>query len=318
MKVIGMFLIIWGHFFPKFSNVIIYSFNVPLFFCISGYLSGRGGKKVKLKSLLIPYLVICATYLVIEIPWQFKSGDLNPLNYLRSIGYMLLGFQKTPNGVGASAMWFVYTLALCKVVHYYLKKEIVRFFIALLCLSLAYATRDVHLFWSFQNVFICYPFYYVGAFIFVNGQSYIKGYSELVRVKPLLYVLFLIGLLSLLICFAPYNGFVMMYQCGYGYYLWLFILLSFIGIFLIFHLSIKLETFKPTFLRIISQGNIVILAYHYIGIRVFDSVCKRLNENLMNNDLLSFVVSLFVLFLFVPIIKCVSRYFPIIMGGRKI
>ena len=44
MKVIGMFLIIWGHFFPKFSNVIIYSFNVPLFFCISGYLGGGGEK----------------------------------------------------------------------------------------------------------------------------------------------------------------------------------------------------------------------------------------------------------------------------------
>lgn len=48
MKVIGMFLIIWGHFFPKFSNVIIYSFNVPLFFCISGYLGGGGESEAKI------------------------------------------------------------------------------------------------------------------------------------------------------------------------------------------------------------------------------------------------------------------------------
>lgn len=43
MKVIGMFLIIWGHLFPKHSYDFIYSFNVPLFFCISGFLGGGGG-----------------------------------------------------------------------------------------------------------------------------------------------------------------------------------------------------------------------------------------------------------------------------------
>lgn len=43
MKVIGMFLIIWGHLFPKHSCDFIYSFNVPLFFCISGFLEGGGG-----------------------------------------------------------------------------------------------------------------------------------------------------------------------------------------------------------------------------------------------------------------------------------
>lgn len=46
MKVIGMFLIIWGHLFPKHSYDFIYSFNVPLFFCISGFLGG-GAAKIK-------------------------------------------------------------------------------------------------------------------------------------------------------------------------------------------------------------------------------------------------------------------------------
>lgn len=109
MKVIGMFLIIWGHLFPKHSCDFIYSFNVPLFFCISGFL---GGGRLKLKPLMVPYLIICATYLVIDIPWQYKAGDLNFMNSLRSVGYMLAGFQRTPHGVSAAAMWFVYTLAI--------------------------------------------------------------------------------------------------------------------------------------------------------------------------------------------------------------
>lgn len=49
MKVLGMFLIVWGHFFPKSFCDAIYSFNVPLFFCISGYLGG--GKIVKVETL---------------------------------------------------------------------------------------------------------------------------------------------------------------------------------------------------------------------------------------------------------------------------
>ena len=93
MKVIGMFLIIWGHLFPKHSCDFIYSFNVPLFFCISGFLEGG---RLKLKPLMVPYLIICATYLVIDIPWQYKAGDLNFMNSLRSVGYMLAGFQRTP------------------------------------------------------------------------------------------------------------------------------------------------------------------------------------------------------------------------------
>ena len=315
MKVIGMFFIIWGHFFPSYFTDIIYSFNVPLFFCISGYL---GVGKKKLKPLLIPYLVICITYLFLDIPFQYKAGDLSLLNYARSVGYMLLGFQTTPHGVNASAMWFVYTLALCKVLHYILQRDTYRGFIALLCLLFAYATRNSHLFWSYQNVFICYPFYFMGALLYEYGQSQIKKIMRLAKTKSLLCVLLICLLVTTLSLAAPSNGFVMMYQCGYGNNIILFLLLSIIGISIVFLLALLLECVRPKFLLIISQGNIVILAYHYLGIRLFNSICKMISIDLMNNDLLTFCMSLILLVVHIPIIKCVSRYFPIIMGGRKI
>lgn len=316
MKVLGMFLIVWGHFFPKSFCDAIYSFNVPLFFCISGYLGGI--KSLKLKPLVIPYLVICATYLILDIPWQYKEGNLNIENYLRSIGYMLAGFQTTPRGVSASALWFVYTLALCKVIHSISKRDIYRLLIALLCLALAYLTKDIHLFWSYQNVFVCYPFYFIGALAFAHCQSHIHRICSFAQNKRLQSISLICVTLLVLLLIAPYNGFVMMYQCGFRHNILLFLLLSMIGIGVIFLLSVILEKQRPSFLRIISQGSIVILAYHYLGVRIFNTICSRVNENIMNNDILTLFITLILMVMFIPIIKCVSRYVPTILGGRKI
>lgn len=315
MKVIGMFLIIWGHLFPKHSYDFIYSFNVPLFFCISGFL---GGGRLKLKPLMVPYLIICATYLVIDIPWQYKAGDLSFMNSLRSVGYMLAGFQRTPHGVSAAAMWFVYTLAICKVVHYFARKDKLRFVISIICLVLVYATGDNHLFWSFQNVLICYPFYFVGTLAFTHCQLHIQAIEHLANTKSMLCISMAIVLIFTLSIIAPYNGFVMMYQCGYGNNLILFLLFSFVGISAIFLLSVILEKFKPSFLIILSSSSIVILAYHYLAIRIFNTICKGVNDGLMNNDVITFFLSLAILLLHIPIIKLVSRYFSVILGGRKI
>ena len=41
MKVLGMYVIILGHTFPEGLCAFIYSFSVPLFFFISGFLDKR-------------------------------------------------------------------------------------------------------------------------------------------------------------------------------------------------------------------------------------------------------------------------------------
>ena len=317
MKLIGMLLIIWGHLFPKYSSDIIYSFNVPLFFCISGFLGGGKNRTLKLKPLVVPYLVVCATYLLLDIPWQYKAGDLSCLNYIKSVGYMLAGFQTTPHGVSASAMWFVYTLALCKAVHYISGKTIYRLFILVLFLVFTVVTQEYHLFWSFQNLFICYPFYYIGALLFEHCQSQIQMIKAFAQTKKFLCICLVCTMVLLLSLIAPYNGFVKMYQCGYGHSFLLFFILSAIGVGAVFLFAMVLESIRPSFLRIISQGSIVILAYHYLGIRCFNSVCKVMNEDMMHSDWLTFCFSLSLLIVHIPIIKFVSRNIPIIVTIQR-
>ena len=52
MKTIGIYLIVLGHMFPKPGTIFIYSFSVPLFFFISGFLFSRGETFVPLRNQL--------------------------------------------------------------------------------------------------------------------------------------------------------------------------------------------------------------------------------------------------------------------------
>ncbi len=70
MKVLGIYLIIVGHFFPL-GNQIIYMFSVPLFFFyFRVFLSKTNENRKKVfwsklfRSLVLPLLIICFFYLV--------------------------------------------------------------------------------------------------------------------------------------------------------------------------------------------------------------------------------------------------------------
>lgn len=62
MKVLGMFLIIWGHLSPDYLKDCIYMFNVPSFFIISGFLFKSSDWKTFVKKniqgLVVPYIFL--------------------------------------------------------------------------------------------------------------------------------------------------------------------------------------------------------------------------------------------------------------------
>ena len=59
-KVLGMFLVVYGHCFPQSMTDFVYAFNVPVFFVVSGYLCKKETSfdicwKKTLSNLVIPY-----------------------------------------------------------------------------------------------------------------------------------------------------------------------------------------------------------------------------------------------------------------------
>ena len=106
-KGIGIFLVIWGHLIADgFINNLIYSFHMPMFLFLSGYmlriknaaLSGAFAKKL-VKQLLVPYFVFSAVYLV----WEFLV--------IREsfVGIIYMTYQ-TVTFRGMAPLWFLASL----------------------------------------------------------------------------------------------------------------------------------------------------------------------------------------------------------------
>ena len=110
-KSIAIFLVIWGHVpMQSETHTIIYSFHMPLFFLISGYLyNPKGTIKEELykdlKTLLLPYLI----YQFIFYPYWFVRELIVPhqvINIHNSIIQPLI--QSLSSDPINGPTWFIY------------------------------------------------------------------------------------------------------------------------------------------------------------------------------------------------------------------
>lgn len=122
-KCIGISLVVIGHYYPEQSPAfwismrnIIYSFHMPLFFMISGYLYGLSHPRQsdyfhmlhnKVKRLLVPFISIAAFFYLIKSAAGLFFSLQNPV----SISSLALLFV-CPEHSYLPLLWFVYTLFL--------------------------------------------------------------------------------------------------------------------------------------------------------------------------------------------------------------
>ena len=330
MKTICMFFIVWGHMFPERMTSFVYAFNVPVFFIISGLLDTNtgGGKFVDFgrklwKGLALPYIIICSSYLLINSVFLYQSGDFSVYNYVRSIGYMIVGFQSCPHGIGAVAMWFVYTLLIIKLIFWVVRDWRWLGIISVLCIVASMMCHGHSLSWSAQNVLLALPFYYIGwmggnryASHFDRLTEYLKKITQANTLLTLFFVIFFGGLVYII---GYYNGFVRMYMCDYGKNICLLYAGSIIGTLMLYIISIRLDNIFFSWVKTISVGNIVILAYQFIPIKFYGGIMLVPSfAPHKNNDYITLLVSFLIMWMFVYAIKTVSKYVPVILGGRKI
>ncbi|WP_438830786.1 acyltransferase family protein [Streptococcus pluranimalium] len=128
-KGLGIILVVLGHSFPdalskggienpifRFLESFIYSFHMPLFFFVSGFLAVKvvyGKESInlfkKINRLLIPYSTMSIIYLIL----RFFASNLATSSYnLSDFWKIFLGIS--PNG----GVWFLYVLCLSLVFTY--------------------------------------------------------------------------------------------------------------------------------------------------------------------------------------------------------
>lgn len=173
MKAIGIWLIVYGHFF-SYYDIYVYVFSVPLFFIISGFLCKKeSDNRVFWKktwfNLAVPLIIICTlNYLISPIVNYALSGNPTlPENPLSFYGKLLIGMHG-PLG----PFWFVYTLIILKIIHQYTAYKCLHVLWFVVCFALAYVINNydieimgVHPFksaYAITNTLVSYPFFIIG------------------------------------------------------------------------------------------------------------------------------------------------------------
>lgn len=174
MKVIGMYFIIAGHMFSA-GHDFMYTFSVPLFFLISGFLfryetQQRVFWKKLFYNLVLPCLLICLIVLAVESIARLLLGKFDIQIVYHRILNIILGHQgKGLIGGGLGMCWFIYTLIICKLIQQLVHhSQIGKVIVLLICLSIAffYNRNGEFVYNSFMNVTLAYPFFLGGGISF--------------------------------------------------------------------------------------------------------------------------------------------------------
>ena len=312
MKVIGMYFIIAGHMFSD-GHDFLYTFSVPLFFLISGFLFRYETQQnifwEKLfNNLVLPCLLICFIVLAVESIARLLLGKFDIQIVYHRILNIILGHQgKGLIGGGLGMCWFIYTLVICKIIqqlvhHSWLAKTIV----LLVCFSIAffYNRNGEFVYNSFMNVTLAYPFFLGGAFL-SNYPEVNKSCSKKFSIALACISLMVVIFITLL------NGSVRLYGAQYGNNILLFLIGGLSGTIMVYAFAQLLSKYNISPINVLSRGMIIILGFHNYFLIAYKIMLRD-----FRNPIIDYVISFLILLSFIPIIKMAERWMPALLGMR--
>lgn len=298
-----MYFIILGHLFPEHCSEFIYSFNVPLFF-LSGLLYHREASHAEFKhktirTLVIPYVLICSINLMIALFGDFSSN----VQILKRCFFMFVGLFD-----GCGPMWFVGSLVVIKVIAYYCTRKDIMCMLLVLSMVAPVVLDKMNVNthgWVVTNSFLALPFFYAG--MYCKKKCFNLKFNAKLSLPTII-----IG--GVILCIlSQKNGCVFMYTGHYGNMLSLFFANAFIGIFIILVFAKYIGCRMASLVETISIGSILILGFHGHLLTLY----KVIPTSCLMGDSFKYIYSLLVLIVFVPIITVTKKYCPILIGARK-
>ena len=251
MKALGIYLIVLGHFY-SIGEKFIYVFHVPLFFVISGFLNktevdAQVFWKKLWYNLAVPMLLMATINFAYHSILQFFNGSFSPADVYWFVRNVLFGMVS-----GYDALWFVYTLIVCKIILQYLPSKMFScslLFLNLTFLILAYVLKQRGIFYysSIVDVLLAMPFFSMG-YILRSRKQILSEVSS-----SLIVCIILLGGVCVWLC-GMYNEVVMLYRCDYGSNLLLCLIGGFMGSALIYGISYSLRLYLIDIAKVIGGG----------------------------------------------------------------
>lgn len=320
-KVIGMFLIVWGHFFPPHVSKYIYSINVPLFFFLSGYLfKDAPFKKLlskNIRSLAIPYLAFA--FLNVIIGMLFVGGgttlhiDINSLNssFLYSILGILLGCHSIGDITCAGALWFVYDLFVIKLLyHFTSKNKAVQIISILIAFAAALYVNTIDGWPTTVSPLLSVPIAYC---FFVLGRI-INGHRlPVFRNDWKCFLLTFVLIVVYWVCVRGLgNAYIFAGKLGSS--IFRFIPASLTGLLLFFTIVKELRLKNNYFITASSCGTIVTLSVQGWLINIAYFFISDSSPFFVGT---SFIASLLIMIVSFGIIVLINKFLPFLLGGRR-
>lgn len=315
MKVLGMYLIVAGHFF-SIGNKYIYTFSVALFFCISGFLCKKEEShsifwRKLWYNLIIPMIIICTLSFAWKTQSEIRHHIFDSINLYQFPILLLSGFHKA-----LGPMWFVYTLCILKLIYQYIPSKWLYILAFISPIITIIANICIYNTWepttsmggyanAITNTTIAFPFFILG--------NYLKTWKKLLNERTLSYRSYFVAFINLLIIYVcgTYNDIVFMYLNGFGSNYLLFFIGSASGTAFIYILSKWLSRFKYKYIYILSTGSIAILGFHMIILNFIRSI-------LVTPSWKDYIMAFVIMLLFIPIIIFIEKYIPILIGKYRI
>jgi acyltransferase len=324
LKGLGIILIVLGHCgFPKGSILVgyVFTFHVPLFFFISGFLfspkkdaNAFGYLKSRFNRLMVPYFWFnIIAYLGLGI--TIKSYHyLTVHGFEKFIENSLIGnyTRISENTLVNGGTWFLPCLFVTGMYYYLLDKKISNkkiklLIIIILSIFIFIESKFIHfrLPWGIDIAIMALFFYGVGNLF----QSEIKRFANKINSRYLFLVPVLIGINILLL-----NG-TNMSTNQYGNY-FNFVFCSFSGIITLIIIS---KVVGKSFLGFYGANSIIVLGMEWIQGLCYSLLVIISSHALPKetNYLTGFAQFLFFLALMVPVIKLINHYLPFLLGIKR-
>lgn len=317
-KGIGILLVVFAHInYTPVPLTYIYSFHMPLFFILSGFLFQKEKYKSfgqflknRFYTLICPYLFFYAAALIIKISMTFISDGLSGVlstEILKAFIQMFLAWG--PSGSPNNPLWFVPCLFCVEVMYFFIAKTRlwinVAICIVLTCLGWLMKSEYLHirglrLLWNFDISLFSIGFYSLGNLLF----------KKLICLQQKLSKRKFLCVSAALICavvlypLSMYNGKISigsgLYQNGVLLYA-----TGTIGTLAVLFAATILENYR--FLQYLGKNTFAIMGTHYVIRNVLNAFCVVLGLGLYDNKNIFQSILPFILVLFLSII-CTEIY----------
>ena len=316
-KVIAIYFVVLGHFVTKSNttNIIfvhwIYSFHMPFFFFISGYLFRIKEKrfvdllKRVFHSLIIPYIGLNLLANIFLIPTWILSGQ----GWNDQLFYFL-----TADGRGQPGpTWFLIALSWVWMMSWMVIKfkKSVQYIILVLSIIFAYSF-PFHPWLRADVAITALPFFMTGYYL--RSRNLLIQFNQGGGCFIIFFTLSIIG--------VYFNNGVNIYSREFGSFPLLYYPLAFIGIGQLIAFSMLLNKLRFKVIEILSTGTIAIMGLHGVENLYFTTLVRRMFlvdiQAYMGIPIVYVIECLIIMAISYFVIILLSKWTPWVIGNRKL